>query len=118
MALIGLKQAAELTGKNQSTIRRAVRSGKLSFRVGDSGQPLIDPAEPEHWASDNPSRLDGDRAGVDGRAATLRAACGAPDVHRPEGARYHWQAESAAALAPIRHRSDRSDSARLAAPSL
>jgi hypothetical protein len=35
---------------------------------------IIDPAEPEHWASDHSGPLNGGRAGVDGRAAKLRAA--------------------------------------------
>jgi hypothetical protein len=74
MALIGLKQAAELTGKNQSTIHRAMKSGKLSFRMDDSGQRLIDPAELERWASDNPSRLEGGKAGVDGQSPALQLA--------------------------------------------
>jgi hypothetical protein len=74
MALVGLKQAAELTGKNQSTIHRAMKNGKLSFRVDDSGQRLIDPAELERWASDNPSRLDGGKEGVDGHSNDLQFA--------------------------------------------
>src|SRR4051812_7214377 len=74
MALVGLKQAAELTGKNQSTIHRAMKSGKLSFRVDDSGQRLIDPAELERWTSDNPSRLDADKDGRDGQRIDLQLA--------------------------------------------
>jgi hypothetical protein len=72
MPLIGLKQAAEMTGKNQSTIHRAMKSGKLSFKVDDSGQRLIDPAELERWASDNPSRLDGSKDDVQGPGHDLQ----------------------------------------------
>jgi hypothetical protein len=45
MAGIGLKEAAKLTGKNQSTIHRAMKNNKLAFTLDDSGQRLIDPAE-------------------------------------------------------------------------
>jgi hypothetical protein len=73
MALIGPKQAAALSGKSQLN-HRARKGGKLSLGVDGSGQRLIAPAEPEHGTSDNPSPLNGGRAGVDGRAAKLRAA--------------------------------------------
>jgi hypothetical protein len=45
MALIGLKRAAELTGKNQSTIHRAMKANRLAFTVSDDGERLIDPSE-------------------------------------------------------------------------
>jgi hypothetical protein len=45
MPLVGLKEAARLTGKNQSTIHRAMKSGKLSYTISDSGERMIDPAE-------------------------------------------------------------------------
>lgn len=45
MALIGLTEAARLTGKDKATIHRAMKSGKLSFTVGDGGERQIDPAE-------------------------------------------------------------------------
>ncbi|HTW71150.1 MAG TPA: hypothetical protein VME47_14765 [Acetobacteraceae bacterium] len=45
MAQIGLAEASRLTGKNQSTIHRAMKSGRLSYTVGDAGERLIDPAE-------------------------------------------------------------------------
>lgn len=45
MAMIGLKRAAELTGKNQSTIHRAMTAGRLAFTTSDAGERLIDPAE-------------------------------------------------------------------------
>jgi hypothetical protein len=45
MALVGLKRAAELTGKNQSTIHRAMKAGRLSYSQSDSGERLIDTAE-------------------------------------------------------------------------
>ena len=33
MALVGLKRAAELTGKNQSTIHRAMKTNRIAFTV-------------------------------------------------------------------------------------
>ena len=45
MAFVGLKRAAELTGKNQSTIHRAMKAGRISFSINDSGERLIDTAE-------------------------------------------------------------------------
>jgi hypothetical protein len=45
MPFVGLKEAARLTGKNQSTIHRAMKSGRLSFTVSDTGERVIDTAE-------------------------------------------------------------------------
>ena len=45
MALVGLKRASELTGKNQSTIHRAMKAGRLSFTTSEAGERLIDTAE-------------------------------------------------------------------------
>jgi len=47
MAQIGLKKAADLTGKSQSTIHRAAKAGKLSCVISDSGERLFDIAELE-----------------------------------------------------------------------
>ncbi len=75
MALIGPKQAAELSGKSQPDRHaRKGRGEKLSFRVDDSGRRLTASAGPEHEGSDHLSPLDGGRAGGSGRAAKLRAA--------------------------------------------
>lgn len=43
--MVGLKRASELTGKNQSTIHRAMKSGRLSYSTNDSGERLVDTAE-------------------------------------------------------------------------
>ena len=40
-----LSDAAEATGKNKTTIQRAIKSGKISARKGASGAYEIDPAE-------------------------------------------------------------------------
>lgn len=45
MAAIGLAEAARLSGKNQSTIHRAMKTGRLSYSVGPAGERQIDPAE-------------------------------------------------------------------------
>jgi len=45
MPPVGLKEASKLTGKNQSTIHRAMKSGRLSFTVSEAGERMIDPAE-------------------------------------------------------------------------
>jgi hypothetical protein len=45
MALIGLSEAAKLTGRNRTTIFRAMKAGRLSFTVNDAGERRIDTAE-------------------------------------------------------------------------
>ena len=45
MMQVGLKRAAELTGKNQSTIHRAMKNGRISYTVGEDGERVIDVAE-------------------------------------------------------------------------
>jgi len=40
-----LREAAEATGKEPSTIQRAIKKGKLSAPLGESGSYDIDPAE-------------------------------------------------------------------------
>jgi hypothetical protein len=45
MASIGLAEAAKLTGRNQSTIHRAMKTGWLSYTVGENGERRIDTSE-------------------------------------------------------------------------
>ncbi|MBQ4827564.1 hypothetical protein J4729_23990 [Leisingera sp. HS039] len=40
-----LSEAAKATGKNKTTIQRAIKNGKISAVKGDSGSYEIDPAE-------------------------------------------------------------------------
>jgi hypothetical protein len=47
MPLVNARQAAKLTGKDRSTLLRAVASGRLSATRDDRGQHLFDPAELE-----------------------------------------------------------------------
>ena len=45
MALVGLSEAAKLTGRNQTTIHRAMKAGRLSCTVDEAGSRRIDTAE-------------------------------------------------------------------------
>lgn len=45
MALVGLKKAAYLTGKNQSTIHRAMTDGRLSFTKNEAGERIVETSE-------------------------------------------------------------------------
>jgi excisionase family DNA binding protein len=47
MPLVTIRTAAELTGKDRTTLNRAIASGKLSATKSDFGHYLIDPAELE-----------------------------------------------------------------------
>src|SRR3954466_15610415 len=42
---LGLSEAAKLTGRNQSTIHRAMKTGRLSYTVGEGGERRVDTAE-------------------------------------------------------------------------
>jgi hypothetical protein len=44
---VGLRQAARMTGRNQSTVHRAMQTGRLSFTVNEAGERRIDVAELE-----------------------------------------------------------------------
>lgn len=43
--MLSLKQAAEAVGKGKSTLQRAIKAGKLSAQISDTGTYRIDPAE-------------------------------------------------------------------------
>jgi len=45
MPMVGLKRASELTGKSQSTIHRAMKSGRLSYGLDSMGKMVIDVSE-------------------------------------------------------------------------
>src|SRR3954466_4128767 len=47
MSSVTVRVAAELTGRDRSTINRAIESGKLSATKNELGRYLIDPAELE-----------------------------------------------------------------------
>jgi hypothetical protein len=44
---VGLRQAARMTGRNQSTVHRAMQTGRLSFTINEAGERRIDVAELE-----------------------------------------------------------------------
>ena len=45
MALVGIGQAARLSGRNRSTLHRAMKDGRLSFSLDETGERRIDTAE-------------------------------------------------------------------------
>ena len=45
VALIGIKEAVRLTGRNKGTIHCAMTSGKLPFTLDENGIRRIDPSE-------------------------------------------------------------------------
>jgi chromosome segregation ATPase len=47
MALVGLSEAARITGRNRTTIFRAMKSGRLSFTTNGAGERQVDVAELE-----------------------------------------------------------------------
>jgi predicted site-specific integrase-resolvase len=47
MASIGLSEAARLAGRNQSTIHRAMKAGRLSYTTDEAGERRVDVAELE-----------------------------------------------------------------------
>ncbi|HXE43359.1 MAG TPA: hypothetical protein VN516_10070 [Candidatus Baltobacteraceae bacterium] len=54
MPQVGLKEAARLTGKNQSTIHRAMKTNKLSFKLNENGERVVDVAELDRVFPVNP----------------------------------------------------------------
>ena len=44
---MGLRAAARMTGRNQSTIHRAMKNGRLSYTLNEAGERQIDVAELE-----------------------------------------------------------------------
>src|SRR5215217_7525437 len=68
MPLVTIRTAADLTGKDRTTLNRAIASGKLSATKSELGHYLIDPAElervygtlhiPAHVHSDEPHAED------------------------------------------------------------
>jgi hypothetical protein len=64
MALVGLSEAARLTGKHPTTILRARAAGRLSSSVNPSGQRVFDTAELD--------RAYGLKAGNDAAASELQ----------------------------------------------
>lgn len=45
MAKVGPQRAADLTGRSKSTVQRAMKAGKLSYEIDNSGRRVIDVSE-------------------------------------------------------------------------
>jgi len=45
MALVGIGQAARLRGRNRSTLHRAMKDGRLSYSLDETGERRIDTTE-------------------------------------------------------------------------
>jgi hypothetical protein len=45
MALVGIGQAARLSGRNRSTLHRAMKDGRLSYSLDETGERRIDTTE-------------------------------------------------------------------------
>lgn len=58
MAKVSISQAAELTQKSKSTLTRAMKSGRLSYTVGDDGEKEIDTSELERVYGAFPPKFD------------------------------------------------------------
>ncbi len=47
MAKVGIQKASDISGKSKATIQRALKSGRLSFELDESGEKVIDMSELE-----------------------------------------------------------------------
>lgn len=55
--MLGTKEAAKLVGRDETTLRRAVKKGALSSRRNADGSHEFDPAELERWKATLKSRV-------------------------------------------------------------
>jgi hypothetical protein len=78
MASIGLSEAARLTARNQSTIHRAMKTGRLSYTVDAAGERRIDTAE-----LDRVFPIKGNGASPDAMAQPVQSKV----THEPESER-------------------------------
>lgn len=62
--MLGLKEAAEMAGVAQSTIYRAVKTGRISASSGDADRLLFDPAEIGRWSSTRAERASASAARI------------------------------------------------------
>jgi len=101
MALIGLAEAARLSGRNRATIHRAMKSGKLAYTLAEGGERKIDISELE--------RVFGTRATIGNGARPLQS----DELQRREiETLREFLAESRAAIADLRRRLDESETER------
>lgn len=64
MAKVGLQKAADLSGKSKATIQRAMKSGRLSFELDESGDKVIDMSELERVYGPFPSKSAGESEAI------------------------------------------------------
>ena len=62
MAKVNVAKASDLTGKSKSTIQRALKSGRLSFSLTDSGDKEIDTSELERVYGPFPPKVNAEAA--------------------------------------------------------
>jgi septal ring factor EnvC (AmiA/AmiB activator) len=103
MTAVGLAEAARLTGKNVSTIHRAMKAGRLSYALSTAGERQIDTAELARVfgisieAVNNLAEVNGVTTGID--AVSMRRN----SAHRSEIAVLHRLVdEQAASIADLR----------------
>jgi hypothetical protein len=110
VAQIGLRQAARLSGRNQSTLHRAMKAGRLSYTVDAAGQRRIDTAELDRVFGVNMSKVD-KLGGVNG--ASSAHAGQSNTAHAVEHAALErLLADREASIADLRGRLDASEAER------
>jgi len=101
MALIGLAEAARLSGRNRATIHRAMKSGKLAYTLAEGGERKIDISELE--------RVFGTRATIGNGVQPLQSDA---SQRREIETLREFLADSPAAVADLRRRLDESEAER------
>jgi hypothetical protein len=121
VAQIGLRQAARLTGRNQSTLHRAMKAGRLSYTVDAAGQRRIDTAELDRVFGVNMSTIVDNFSGANPTKLGLNGASGASacealqsnTAHAGEHAALErLLADREASIADLRARLDASEAER------
>lgn len=103
LALVGLHEAARLVGRNRSTLHRAMKDGRLSYSLDETGERRVDVAELE--------RVFGARVARSNGAETMRSN----DSQRREIEVLHrLVAEQEGTIRDLRQRLDASEEDRRA----
>jgi hypothetical protein len=84
VAAIGLAEAVRLTGRNQSTIHRAMKAGRLSFTKDETGERRIDVAELERVFGVKLQRVANLNRGNGASPGTDAATLASNATHGPE----------------------------------
>jgi hypothetical protein len=118
MASVGLTEAARLVGRNQSTVHRAMQTGRLSYTTDSAGKRVVDTAELDRvFGIENLPSIDGmNGASLDGHAHAAKsqsAHVGDMHIARGEHAALHQLlADREACIADLRGRLDASEAER------